>query len=238
MKNQRWGQTTKGNGNQVEPKGIRLQSNLERMLISGKWELHRRFLDLAEPHLETTWQDFLREIEQQAQQIDDKRGREEFYEFYVPEEYFDHQELLVILTHSFFVASFALFENQLLQICKNAQRKCGNPISVGDLGSRSPTDRAKTYLAKLGIQFPADTPEWSEITKYREIRNKIVHQGGNLPPEGNVTHFAKAKQVVSSDAEGTRLELTRQFCDESLGNLRRFILKVHTAYERWHKDNK
>lgn len=223
-----------------EPRGIRSisQGDLERMFLSGTWKLYRRFLDLVEPHLATDWQDLVRAIERQAQQIDDERAREHFYEIHVVDEYLEHQELRVILMHSFFAASFALFENQLLQVCKSAQQKCGNPFSVGDLGSRSPTDRAKTYLAKLGIQFPADAPEWGEITRYREIRNRIVHQGGTLPPEGNVTHYAKAKQVVSSEGEGTRLELTRQFCDEALSNLEKFLREVHTAYERWHRANK
>ena len=242
MKNQRRNRTSEGNGNQVEPRVMRIQSisqsYIERMMISGTWELYRRFLDLVESHLETKWQDLLREIEQQAQQIDAKRRRDEFYEFHVVEEHLDHQELRAILTHSFFVASFALFENRLLKICKSAQQKSGNPISVGDLGTRSPTDRAKTYLTKLGIHFPANTPEWVEINNYRKIRNRIVHQGGILPPTDEVTQFAKAKQVVSSEWGGIRLLLTRQFCDEAVSSFEHFLLAVHTAYERWHGANK
>ena len=140
--------------------------------------------------------------------------------------------------NSFFSASFALFESQLMRICRSAQRNCGSPFSEKDLGSSSPTDRAKTYLQKLGVPFPADTAEWQEITAYREIRNKIMHEGGALPLEGHVTDFAKAKQIVSTRAGNPNLELTRSFCDDALGNLRRFLLGVHRAYEGWLKANK
>lgn len=166
----------------------------ERILISHKWQLHGRFLDLVEPHLETTLQDWEQAIEQQAQQIDDEDERAEFYEFH-SDEYHERMEFKVILMNSFFSASFALFENQLLRICRSAQRSSGSPFSVRDLASSSPTDRAKTYLLRLGVAFPADTAEWQEITRYREIRNKIVHEGGVLPPAGDITDFAKTKRI-------------------------------------------
>ena len=140
--------------------------------------------------------------------------------------------------NSFFSASFALFENQLLRICQSAQRNCGSPFSVRDLGSSSYTDRAKMYLKKLGVAFPADTTEWQEITRYREIRNKIMHEGGVLPPEGDITDFAKAKQIVSNWSGNPNLKLTRPFCDDAVSILRRFLLEVHRAYELWLKANK
>ncbi len=209
----------------------------ERFLISHRWELHSRFLDLVEPHLEDTLRDWEQTIEQQAQQIDDEDARDEFYEFH-SDEYHERLEFRGILMNSFFSASFALFENQLMRICRSAQRKCGSPFSVRDLGSSSPTDRAKTYLQKLGVPFPAETAEWQEITKYREIRNTIMHEGGDLPLEGHVTDFAKAKQIVSTQGGRPNLELTRPFCEDALGNLRRFLLELHQAYLGWLKANK
>ena len=212
-------------------------NEIERSLISHRWELQGRFLDLVEPHLDNTLRDWEQAIERQAQQIDDEDVRDEFYEFH-SDEYHERLGFRGILMNSFFSASFALFENQLMRICRSAQRNYGSPFSVKDLGSSSPPDRAKTYLQKLGVLFPVDTAEWREITKYREIRNKIIHEGGDLPLEGHVTDFAKAKQIVSTWGGSPNLELTRPFCDEALGNLRRFLLEVHRAYEVWLKANK
>ena len=53
----------------------------ERILVSRRWEIHGRFLDLVEPHLVTTLRDWEQAIEQQAQQMDDEDQRAEFYEF-------------------------------------------------------------------------------------------------------------------------------------------------------------
>ena len=212
-------------------------SEAEWFLRSYRWELHSRFLDLVEPHLESTLRDWEHVIEQQAQEIDDEDARDEFYEFH-SDEYHERLEFKSIMMNSFFSASFALFENQLIGICQSVQRDSGSPFSVKDLGSSSPTNRAKTYLHKLGVLFPTDGSEWQDITSYREIRNKIMHEGGELPLHGHVTDFAKAKQIVSPRAGSPKLELTRPFCDVALGNMRRFLLQVHQAYAGWVKANK
>lgn len=206
----------------------------ERILISHKWEIHRRFLDLVEPHLETTLRDWEQAIGQQAQRIVDEAERAEFYEFH-SDEYHERIEFRVILMNSFFSASFALFENQLLRICRSAQRHSGSPFSVRDLGSSSPTDRAKMYLQRLGVAFPADTEEWHEATRYREIRNKLMHEGGELPSKGDITDFAHAKQIASTWSGNPILELTRQFCVDAVTLLERLLLEIHRAYERWLK---
>ena len=151
------------------------------------------------------------------------------------DEYHERMEFRAILMNSFFSASFALFENQLLRICRSAQRNSGSPFSVRDLGSSSPIDRAKTYLQKLGVAFPADTADWQEVTRYREIRNKIMHEGGELPTTGDVTDFANARQIVSTSGVDLNLELTRQFCEDALRLLKRFLLEVHRTYELWLK---
>ena len=212
-------------------------SKVEWFLESYRWELHSRFLDLVEPHLESTLREWEQAIEQQAQEIDDEDERAEFYEFH-SDEYRERLEFKSILMNSFFSASFALFENQLIAICQSAQRDSASRFSVKDIGSYSPTDRVKTYLQKLGVLFPSDGPEWQEITKYQKIRNKIMHEGGELPPNSDVTTFAKSKQIVSTRAGSPRLELTRPFCDVALEDMRRFLLEVHKAYGEWLKANK
>ena len=123
-------------------------------------------------------------------------------------------EFGVILMNSFFSASFALFANQLLRMCRSAQRHSGSRFSVRDLRSSSPTDRAKTYLQRLGVAFPADTEEWHEITRNREIRNKIMHEGGDLPSTG----------VLATSKSGTHWEPRDQGLDGGLVSSLRALL--------------
>lgn len=209
----------------------------EETIISYEWDLQSRYLNLLEPYLADTLRDWMQAIEQKAQQIDDEGERDEFYDFY-SDEYHEHLELGGILMNSFFQASFALFENQLMRICRKAQQNCGSPFSVRDLGSSSPTERAKIYLRKLGVEFPAETPEWHEITNYRKIRNVITHEGGILPPQGQIKVFAKAKRIVNPSGGNTNLKLTRPFCNGAIKTFRRFMLEIHRAYVLWLKARK
>ncbi len=211
----------------------------ERILIPYRWELQSRVLDLVEPHLDKTLRDWEQAIEEQAQQIDDEDARNDFYEFH-SDEYNEHLEFRTIFMNSFFSASFALFENQLWRICKRAQRISGSHSSMGDRGSSSFIDSTKKNLRKLGVDFPANTPEWQKITMYRKIRNKIMHGGGILTPKDdiNMRKFAKANQIIPTWGEIANLELTRPFCDDALKVFRRFLLEVQKAYELWLKDKK
>ena len=209
----------------------------EEDLLSYEWELLSKYVDLLERYLANTFQDWEQDIVQQAQQIDDEFQRSEFYEFR-SDEHHEHLSFRDIFINSFFLASFALFENQLMRICRRAQRNCGNSSSVKDLRSSSPTDRAKKYLRKLGVEFPAETSEWQEITNYRKIRNTIAHEGGVLPPEGDIAAFAKSKQIVTAWGGNLNLKLTRPFCDDALCSFRQFLLEVHRAYVLWLKANK
>ena len=128
-----------------------------------------------------------------------------------------------------------------MRICHVAKRNSGSPFSVRDLRSPSPTERTKTYLTKLGVEFPSDSDEWQNITKYREIRNKIMHNGGRLgveEDEGDIARFARQKGIStakSSELTGGSLELTRAFCDEAGEQINQLLRAVYRAYRRWRK---
>ena len=76
-------------------------SEVEWFLMSHRWELHSRFLDLVEPHLENTLRDWEQAIEQQAEELDDDDTRDMFYDFH-SDEYHERLEFKGILMNSFF----------------------------------------------------------------------------------------------------------------------------------------
>ena len=63
----------------------------------------------------------------------------------------------------------------------------GSPFSIEDMRSRSILNRAKTYLIRLGVDFPARDSDWQVIRNYAEIRNKLMHEGGLLSESGELT---------------------------------------------------
>ena len=139
-----------------------------------------------------------------------------------------------ILFNSFFAASFALFEHKLRNICERAQTAMGSPFSMEDIRSGPVLDRAKTYLTKLGVDFPAQDSDWQVIRYYAEIRNKLMHEGGLLPESGSLTEYALSKQIVSG-WNGRELLLTRPFCEEAVNNFEGFLLRVHRVFEEFRR---
>lgn len=195
---------------------------IEHMLITHDWSRHRKFLDLLEPYLAEVVHDWGQELDRQARQIDDEEQRDEFYHFHI-DDYHDMTQHRVILMNSFFTASFALFEYHLTWLCGHVQQSRDIPFSVNDL-KYSLTNRAKSYLTKLCIPFPSDAPEWQEINRYQEIRNKIMHEGGFVSDTWGNYSYADANGIVNAPAE--RLELTRPFCEKALKDFERFLLMV------------
>ncbi len=198
---------------------------IEHMLISHDWNRHRQFLELLEPHLDEVVDSWRQELDRQARQIEDEEQRDEFYHFY-SDDYHDMQRHSVILMNSFFSASYALFEYHLTWLCDHARQRHDNPFSVNDL-KYSLTRRVKEYLTKLDIPFPSDAPEWPEINRYQEIRNKIMHEGGYVSCRWDNYSYAEINGIIDTYTE--QLALTRPFCEKALNDFERFLLKVSRA---------
>ena len=194
-------------------------------------EIYRRFLCRLDPLVEESLRESMDSIDSEVRSLREEFDRDNYQEFLLDLQTED-EHFKVILMNSFFCSSFALFEYHLARLCQRVQSFSGSPFSVKDLGGASSTDRAKKYLETLGVNFPAQGYDWKEITTYREIRNRIMHEGGSLPESGDIVDYAEKKQIVPSPGE-RELELTRDFCEEALRNLERFFKQVNQACEQW-----
>ena len=161
-----------------------------------------------------------------AGEIDDEYERAEFNNIYVEEQQ-EMREYRVLLMNSFFVASFALFENQMRRICDYLHRHQSSPNAVGKF--RVNIRSAGEYMAKFDIPFPGDEPEWCRIDKYRKIRNRIVHASGYVLPQWENRTFAFNEGIVGDSGSEHRLELTRPFCEKAAKDFECFMLKVSRA---------
>lgn len=204
--------------------------------ISQELEVHRGFLDLLEPVVESALKYWQEEAEVQAVRIEDPE-QQGAYSAFAADQQGEHERFKNILMNSFFASSFALFEHQVLRICYEAQTHSRTPFSVKDIGGASPVDRAKKYLETLGMNFPADGSDWQEVVKYRQIRNLLMHEGGSLPPSSSLLDYVNSKEIVSSWGGGLELNLSRAFCEEALDNLKAFLLRLNTSYARWRKSS-
>ena len=229
----------------------------EDILISHNMNVYRVFLESLDPYIEQSLHDWNLLIQQEGEKIADPNAQDDFYQFHA-DEYEHRLQVRPLLMNACFTAIFALFEEQLLRICAMAKEHSRSPFSVGHLRGGSPTDLAKMYLQILEVDFPSGGDDWTRITWLREIRNKIIHNGGILLDHKNKYKTVKyavdsgivvdrlirneGEHIPSSEESGAasemkpeplRLELTRGFCEAELNHLEEFLHQVYSAYIKW-----
>ena len=209
-----------------------VSTNFYHHIISYNMDLYRRCLEHCEALLQKELEEWEKDWLEATDQVEDEHVQAEL-SLFIGSEQEERQQFKSILINSFFAASFGMFEHELVGFCHRAQGKTHNPFSVDDLGSRSPTERVKRYLTKLGIEFPANSQMWKEITKYRELRNRIMHEGGRLRDSEELTEYARSHDLLATIGRRPDLALTRTFYEEAVGNMITFLLSVFDAYEAW-----
>ena len=196
-----------------------------------EFSVHRSFLVLLESLLTESLDEFQMDMTATASLEEDEALRESLFDFLRDQEERGEQ-YKGILFNSFFSASFALFESKMMLICSQVKRDVGSQFSVGDMRGGSHLGRAKMYLEKLGVDFPAQGSDWKEINTFQKIRNKIMHEGGSVSKSLELMKYAEERQILSSWSGG-ELELNRQFCEEAIDNLEQFLVSVQRRCDSW-----
>lgn len=216
------------------------RSDMYSMFIELEFRYYERMLRTTEEHLRSDQDAFWSVLDKQAQGIVDSEERNDFYVLHVdvdPE--FEHLRKLSM--NAIFVASVALFEFKLLQLCELVDSQIGDTDGVKASG-RSMLNSAKSYLKDHGLRGPFTTEGWHDANRYYSIRNLIVHRGGCLPIAGDITDFAKRKQIVYQPrailqiVQGVEqppptVALNRAFCEEVLNNLKHLLYALHKAWQ-------
>ncbi len=209
-----------------------------RALIGYEFALYKRLIGSIDQHIQADWDEFFADLKEKSDQIEDEDAREEFSLLHVTEHQ-DFEYLRQLSMRSLFVASVSLFEYQFLRVCLIAQRRLGNPIGLSDLGDFR-MSRAKRYLTRLGFDVPDQGVEWNDAIRLYRIRNAIAHNGGFVKLAGDTVDFAIHHGVVNQPAANlpsgrqsasgeVRLELTREFCEETLDTLERLLFQLVQA---------
>ena len=104
-------------------------------------------------------------------------------------------------------------------------------------------EKAKDYLKKLGVAIPAGSFEWNQATKYRTIRNKIMHEGSRLGEDDDIVSFASKNGILdeTSSLDGKKqyeLRLTKDLCKKALNGFQKILIDVNSAYQQWKESNR
>ena len=207
---------------------------LDDMFIQYKISTYSRLLDLVDRQLDKDFVEWEQESQAALAKIEDLDAYM-FYSDSLTDEYIQRGEFKAIFLHSFFAASFASFEHELLLSCERVQKASDSPFSVKDFGNRNYTGSAKTYLAKLGVAFPANGDRWQEIGRFQKIRNSIVHQGGTLPDDRDIVDYGMRENIVTGNPPAVEVALTKEFCAKALQDILQFLLQLNQACREWRR---
>jgi hypothetical protein len=119
-----------------------------------------------------------------------------------------------------FVSIYSFLEDEMLNLAATLGRHIGIKLSPDDL-RHSGIFAAQVYLTDLcGITFPVTKHPWQEIVHYNAIRNVIVHSRSRIwrsKKAKSIREYAKGKKSIAVDND--RIQLSKEFCLEVLGNV-------------------
>lgn len=168
--------------------------------------------------------------EEQVMVVDedeDTEARRELDDFVADEAANLHEVLPGVFRASLFLAAYGSFEHFLVNLCRHYEAKLGG-ISIGDLKHKG-IRGAQVYLKKVvGMTFPDDLPEWSELNRYRELRNAIAHNSGLIEATQAIVEFQNLVRTFVVEKDHS-VRLGESFNNTFLDTVGRFADAVTDA---------
>jgi hypothetical protein len=134
------------------------------------------------------------------------------------------EEFPGILRSSFYTATYSHFERSLFFLCDITKRLKKFPFKPKEIMGKG-INQARQYLSKVAeINMGPYSDTWERIQFYAEIRNKIVHNGGELDPNQDKDLIAKFKKYGNFALDPNfNVALTDDACLEALFYYEKFL---------------
>jgi hypothetical protein len=84
--------------------------------------------------------------------------------------------------HSLFISIYSFLERKMYQLCKIAEKQ--QSLNTKDISGNGIYKYYKYFKKVLGINLDGLNAEWTEITKYNKLRNKLIHSPSNTIENG------------------------------------------------------
>ena len=203
-----------------------LPNILQIVGITEEWNLQREILRELTSLRKDTFERQKKNLEQQAQSTSDTQSQyhietqiEELGEY--------HYEAENIVLCNLFTGAFALFELSLKHLCMREYDRRSDPRPEVKK-SQSIMEQAKGWLNTLNVGFSANNAEWDTLTKYRTIRNLIVHNGGVIESDEdqNIVRFAQQKGIILDISAPADIHLPKGFCEVALVDFENFLHSI------------
>jgi len=134
--------------------------------------------------------------------------------------------------HSLFISLYSFLERKMYQLCRLAE--LNQTLKIKDISGEGIFKYYKYFKKVLGLNLDGLNAEWTEITKYNKLRNKLVHSPTNTIENGdNNKELIRTLQSISNlvvidrgdylEFEITDKELLMTFCK----TIRKFLHDIY-----------
>jgi hypothetical protein len=217
--------------------------------ISVQFEELTQFTEHVEEFLEQKVKEVESSYEEHAKELGlSGEDLTELFEHMYEEDYHNFNKSFPnILRKALFLHSYAVLEQQLLNLCKHYEKTQPDSILLKDL-RHSGINKAQVYLKKVvGINFPDTSEEWKKLNiNYNLIRNHFAHSGqqtissatkGDLLKALNETPGVETKLMFmdpDSKEKFYDFRLKKEFCIEFISLINTFLLIVNKEVQITH----
>lgn len=199
-----------------------------RTLIGFECERLEQFIDEMRLALRSKYTSFEKFAMQQIEDAPEER-RDEIAEWYAEDAHNLAEEYPRLLWQGVFISLYALFEQQMNQICHRiraiAKQRKKSLRSAAPIGNVIP---GEACLRKCGVRLSRSSTEWKQFSRLVAIRNIIAHNHGKLrngEDSKHVRRHVRRMQNISIDDHG-QLILSGEFCLEVAKLIRAILFKT------------
>ncbi|MHA7767548.1 hypothetical protein [Bacillus atrophaeus] len=130
------------------------------------------------------------------------------------------------MRNSLFISVYSFLEEKVIDLCNQPDE---TSIKLDDLQGNG-INRASLFIKKVKKDdFPDDTKEWHFIQNANQIRNCIVHCGGDIEKAKNPKRIRNAVNELENVFEGRhdKVLLDKDFCIEFIKVVEKFLRDLY-----------
>ncbi|WP_339249087.1 hypothetical protein [Paenibacillus sp. FSL P2-0136] len=145
------------------------------------------------------------------------------------EEIHKYSGLPGILRNSLLVSIFSYFENQLVLLIKSIQINNNIELNLSDLRGTG-VEKTQIYLRKIcGVDISFDSKNWQYVKNAIQIRNCIVHNGGDIEEYSKKTELRRIIGKLENVFEGGNyiIVVNNKFCFEIIDVMELILLDLY-----------
>jgi hypothetical protein len=123
------------------------------------------------------------------------------------------------------ITLFSFFEHQLDDLCRGYKKEKGFALSFTDLTGNG-IDRSTLYLKKVaGLSLNNGTATWREIKNIQNVRNAIVHNGGEIKDDDTkMRDYCRKHGLLSGESQ---LSIKAEYLLQVINTFAEYFREIH-----------